>query len=188
MEIIVNKTFERITAEPLLLAKGEYERCTFKQCDFANANVSSYKFIECTFAGCNLSLMNLAKTSLQDVHFKDCKMLGLRFDQCHDFALSFTFDSCILHDASFFRLKLKKTIFRNCQLRHADFTECDLTQALFDSCDLCDTTFDHTILEKADFTTSFNYIIDLESNRVKKAAFSQNGLHGLLMKYDIIIN
>jgi uncharacterized protein YjbI with pentapeptide repeats len=115
-------------------------------------------------------------------------MLGLRFDQCHAFALSFNFDSCILHDASFFRLKLKKTTFRNCQLRHADFAECDLTAALFDACDLQDAIFENTILEKADLTTSFHYIIDPEVNRIRKAAFSQNGLRGLLMKYDITIN
>ena len=186
MELFVNQTFDRTV--PSLLPKGEYEHCTFKQCDLANMNAAQYKFLECKFSGCNLSLMNLAKTSFQDTHFKDCKMLGLRFDQCHDFALSFSFDSCILHEASFFRLKLKKTTFRNCQLHHVDFAECDLTTALFDACDLKDAIFENTILEKADFATSFNYIIDPEVNRIKKATFSQNGLHGLLMKYDIIIN
>lgn len=186
MEAFVSKTFER-TAASTPLQKGEYEHCTFKQCDFSNQDISHYKFIECTFRGCNLSLLKLSKTSFQDTHFHECKMLGLRFDQCHNFALSFTFDTCILQDASFFRLKLKKTAFRNCQLHHADFAECDLTEALFDTCDLRDAVFENTILEKADFTTSFNYNIDPEHNRVRKAMFSQNGLHGLLLKYDITI-
>lgn len=186
METFIDKTFERTV--PSLLAKGEYERCTFNQCDLTGMNASHYKFMECTFLGCNLSLMNLSKTSFQDTLFKDCKMLGIRFDQCHDFALSFNFESCILHDASFFRLKLKKITFRNCQLHHTDFAACDLTTALFDACDLRDAIFENTILEKADFTTSFNYIIDPEINRIKKATFSQNGLRGLLMKYDINVD
>lgn len=151
-------------------------------------DVSHYKFMDCTFSNCNLSLMKVAKTSFQDIKFKDCKILGVRFDQCHDFALSFTFESCILHDASFFRLKLKKTRFKNCQLHHTDFAECDLTLALFDACDLRDAIFENTILEKADFITSSNYVIDPEFNRIKKATFSQDGLRGLLMKYDINIH
>lgn len=47
--------------------------------------------------------------------------------------------------------------------------------------------FENTNLEKADFTTSYNYDIDPEKNRMKKAKFLQNGLHGLLLKYDLVV-
>jgi hypothetical protein len=36
--------------------------------------------------------------------------------------------------------------------------------------------------------TSFNYSIDLERNRIKKAQFSITGIAGLLDKYDIDID
>ena len=49
-------------------------------------------------------------------------------------------------------------------------------------------TFSHTILEKADFRTSFNYSINPEINRIKKAKFSLIGIAGLLDKYDIEID
>jgi hypothetical protein len=42
-------------------------------------------------------------------------------------------------------------------------------------------------LEKADFRTAFNYSINPETNRIKKAKFSKEGLNGLLDKYDIEI-
>ena len=48
-------------------------------------------------------------------------------------------------------------------------------------------TFDNTILEKVDFKTSFNYAIDPEQNRVKKARFSLVGVAGLLDKYGVEI-
>jgi len=69
-----------------------------------------------------------------------------------------------------------------------DLTECDLASAVFDHCDLAGATFENTILEKADLRTSFNYSIDPERNRVKKAKFSLQGLPGLLNKYDIEIH
>jgi len=68
-----------------------------------------------------------------------------------------------------------------------DFTECDLTGSIFENCDLTNATFDNTIIEKVDFRTAFNYSINPELNRIKKAKFSIQGISGLLSKYDIDI-
>jgi fluoroquinolone resistance protein len=58
---------------------------------------------------------------------------------------------------------------------------------VFDNCDLTRATFDRSVLEKADFRTSYNYSIDPENNKIKKAKFSLLGVSGLLDKYDIAI-
>jgi uncharacterized protein YjbI with pentapeptide repeats len=115
-------------------------------------------------------------------------MVGLRFNGCNEFGLSFTFVDCILSHSSFYKIKIKKTTFQNSQLNEADFTECDLTGALFDNCDLTKAIFYNTVIEKADFRTSFNYSIDPETNHLKKARFSIYGIPGLLEKYDVIID
>jgi hypothetical protein len=47
--------------------------------------------------------------------------------------------------------------------------------------------FDNTVLEKADFSTAFNYALDPANNKIKKAKFTTSGLYGLLSKYDIEI-
>jgi hypothetical protein len=47
--------------------------------------------------------------------------------------------------------------------------------------------FEETNLEKTDLRTAYNYTIDPDKNKLKKAAFSLNGLPGLLSKYDIVI-
>ena len=94
-----------------LLTKGEYENCIFNNCNFAETDLSEFKFIDCTFNGCNLSLANLNKIVFRDVKFKDCKMLGLRFDSCNEFGLSFSFDSCQLNHCSFYKTKIS-TIWR----------------------------------------------------------------------------
>ena len=114
-------------------------------------------------------------------------MLGLHFENCNQFALTFSFENFALDHSSFYKTKIKKTIFKNTQLKEADFTECDLTGSVFDNCNLQGATFEKTLLEKVDFRTSFNYSIDPEINRVKKARFSVTGIAGLLDKYDIEI-
>ncbi|WP_373540162.1 pentapeptide repeat-containing protein [Chamaesiphon sp.] len=193
---IEEKTFDRIDFTQNPLIKGEYEYCNFVNCNFLESDLSGIKFLECEFLGCNLSLVDLGRTSLKEIKFKDCKMLGLNFGDCNEFGFVVSFDTCILNHSSFSgtadpikkRVKFKQTVFKNSQLHEVNFTECDLSSSVFDLCDLTRTIFEYTILEKADFRNSFNYSIDPELNRIKKAKFSRSGVAGLLDKYDIEID
>lgn len=72
-------------------------------------------------------------------------------------------------------------------MHEVDFVESDLSNAVFDNCDLRGAIFDKSILEKADFRTAYNYSINPENNRLKKARFSISGVAGLLDKYGIEI-
>jgi uncharacterized protein YjbI with pentapeptide repeats len=115
-------------------------------------------------------------------------MLGIHFENCNQFGLSVTFEGCNLSHCSFYQVKLKKTNFKNCSVQEVDFTECDLSNSVFANCDFTNANFENTVLEKADLRTSFNYFIDPEINRIKKAKFSLSGVPGLLRKYDIEID
>ena len=88
---------------------------------------------------------------------------------------------------SFYQLQLRQSSFIDCSLQDVDFTEADISAIVFTNCDFLRAKFDHTILEKADLRTSYNYSIDPGSNRIKKAKFSASGVAGLLDQYDIII-
>lgn len=171
-----------------LLQKGEYENCTILNCNLGESDLTSIKFIDSVFINCNLSLSKVYKASFQNVSFKECKMLGFRFDTCNEFNLSFSFEKCQLNHSSFYKTKIKKTVFCDCHLQETDFTETDLTGAIFDKCDLTRAVFNHTVLEKADFRSSCNFSIDPEVNKIKKAMFSLEGVAGLLNKYGIEIH
>ena len=82
---------------------------------------------------------------------------------------------------------MKKTPFQRCSLKAVDFTEANLTEIKFIDCNLVDALFDRSVLEKADFTSAVNYRIDPNSNQIKKAKFSLEGLPGLLSAYQIEI-
>jgi len=174
-----------LTKEPLQL--GEYENCTFTNCILTNTNLSDFSFDECVFIGCDLSNAKITNTAFKDVHFENCKLVGMQFDQCNPFLLGFRFVDCQLNLASFYQLKIKGTFFKNCILNEVDFTESNLSGSVFDNCDFTGAVFGNTNLEKADFRTSVNFSIDTETNRIKKAKFSLQGIVGLLAKYDIKI-
>lgn len=181
------KTFDRadFTLEPL--PRGEYEECSFKGCTFLQADLTDVVFTGCSFDSCDLSMAKLTRTALRNIRFRDCKMLGLRYDHCNEFLFEVYHENCMLNHSSFYRRKMKKATFKHCKLLEVDFTEADLTGAVFDSCDLSGAIFDQTILEKANLVTAFGYQMNPENNRIKKARFSSSGLAGLLGKYDIII-
>lgn len=182
-----SKTFERIDYTVNLLARDEYENCIFKNCNFHKSDLSNIVFRECTFDGCDFSLASLKHTTLNDIRFVNCKLLGVQFHECNSFLLSVSFENCVLKLSVFYRLKLKKTKFIQCNMQETDFTESDLTGSFFDDCDLSRAVFYNTNLEKANFSSAFNYTFDPELNRIKKARFSRLGVIGLLEKYNIEI-
>lgn len=184
---IEDQTFEKKQIVDVTGGSITYDNCTFKDCNFSGADLSFIHLMDATFINCDISNAKLQKTALRNVHFKDCKTMGLLFDDCEDFLFEVSFENCILNFSSFARRKMKNAKFINCTLTEANFTHTDLTAANFEKCDLSGTKFENAILEKADFRTSINYSIDPELNKLKKAKFSLLGLPGLLDKYGIII-
>jgi fluoroquinolone resistance protein len=93
----------------------------------------------------------------------------------------------MLQFASFFRLKIPRTVFKNCKLEDVEFVETDLNGASFYQCDLQGAVFEQTNLEGADLQTALHFSIDPEVNRIQKARFSTQNIAGLLQKYKIVI-
>jgi fluoroquinolone resistance protein len=180
--------FESIDFTTQRFAPGEYDNCDFINCNFANVDCSFTRFVDCRFTGCNFSMSKLLGTSLNSVTFEDSKIIGINFETCNEFSFSVSFQNCILNFSSFYKRVLKKTLFRDCTLLEVDLTDADLAGTIFDKCNFDRAKFDNTNLEKADLRTSFNYSIDPERNKLKKAKFSRDGLAGLLEKYDLNIS
>lgn len=183
--ITERKTIEKVDYSIEEFAHGEYEDCTFVGCNFSNVDLRGNSFVRCKFKNCNLSLTKVIKTGFSEASFENCKLLGVRFDGCNEFLFSVSFTSCILNLSSFYKLKLQKTKFSECSLHEVDFSDCNLSESVFDHCDLTHAVFRNTILENADLRTSYNYSIDPDGNKIRKAKFSLSGITGLLEKYGI---
>jgi uncharacterized protein YjbI with pentapeptide repeats len=185
--INIQQTFENESFSDKKISNKEFEDCVFKNCDFSYSDFSFNTFMDCEFIGCNLSNIKLWNSSLKTVIFKNCKLIGIEYNKCEDFLFSISFQDCILDFATFNNKKMPKTTFANCSLKEASFVETNLTQSVFENCDLDNSMFNKTILTAVDFSTAYNYKIDPEFNPMKKAKFTNNGIVGLLNKYDIKI-
>ena len=179
-------TFERWTSEQLR-PYSELEHCHFISCDFSSTDLANKRFFDCLFERCNVSLASLAGTGLQNVAFQECKLSGLQFTACRDMLFEVHFDRCQLSYASFYGKRLPGTPFIQCNLTDADFTSADLTNAVFQECTLNGAVFQQTQLNGADFRTATGFLIDPDSNPLKKARFRLEGLPGLVSKYGVIV-
>ncbi|MEO6149530.1 MAG: pentapeptide repeat-containing protein [Mucilaginibacter sp.] len=180
-----DETFEGIIYAGKVTRNEEFQSCTFKNCDLSNSSFIYNKFLDCTFIGCNLSLVHLGYSTLNNAVFKSCKILGVNFKECQDFLFSVQFENCILDYASFMDKKMPKTKFINSSLKEVNFSNTMLSGSLFDQTDLSGTVFNRTDLTAANFVTAYNFDIDPELNNVKKAAFSTQGLQGLLLRHQL---
>ena len=185
--LFIDQQYKKINFTESKLMLGEYESCTFNNCQFTNIELSNFSFTECEFTDCDLSGVKLNNTGLKDLNFLKCKILGVDFSPVNSFLLELNFDHCQLDLSSFYALKLKGIQFLNCQLKEVDFVDAELTGGKFHHCDLTLAIFENSILEKVDFSTAENFIIDPDLNRMNSAKFSSQHLHGLLEKHNLKI-
>jgi uncharacterized protein YjbI with pentapeptide repeats len=132
-------------------------------------------------------MTSLFSTGLKNVSFKNCKLLGIAFNECDDFLFQVYFDECTLDYAIFSNKKMPKTKFINSSLQEVTFIGTNLTSSVFDNCNLSGAIFNDTQLASVNFKTAYNFKIDPEFNPMRKAQFSTEGIVGLLEKYDIKI-
>lgn len=181
-----NKTFSQCAGWPA----GAYTAfigCRFERGHFLQADASGLTLEDCVFEDCDLSLLKVKGTSFKNVRFVRCKLQGVSFYEASHFLFTVSFAECQLHFVSFNGMILKKTLFDNCSLRDAVFTQSNVTGSSFVRCDLARAVFQHTVLDKADLTSAYNFVIDPDTNSLKKTRFSLYGLPGLLEKYNIEI-
>jgi len=186
-EQIKDQTFEKVDYSEQEIKNSEFENCKFINCNFSNADLAYSVFIDCSFDNCNLSMIKLYNTGLRDVRFLNSKVIGIDFSECTEFNFTISFSSCCLDYTYFHKNSLKKTLFSDCSIKEANFTKSDLSGAVFAQCDFTGTAFHQNNLSGADLRSSENFVINPETNKIKKAKFSRYNIIGLVQKYDIII-
>lgn len=187
MKIIEEETIVGKDLESYLKRSMQFEYCTFKNCDFTQRNLSGFTFLECEFIDSDLSGIELVETGFKEVKFKNCKLLGLKFDQCSKFLLAMNFYDCKIDFSSFYQLSLQKANFYNCSCIECDFVAATLSEVSFEGSDLNGATFEGSNLEKANFSNAINVTLDPEKNQIKGATFDTIQLSGLLNKYQLNI-
>ncbi|ALP40168.1 pentapeptide repeat-containing protein [Aeromonas schubertii] len=157
--------------------KVEFEECRFIGCDLSGAQFRNCAFVNCEFVRCNLSMAAFPWSTLAEVTFSECKLVGIDWTRLtwapyhKEFGLRF--HHCLLHHASFFGLTLQRLVLEECGLHDADLRDADLTRACMRGSDFSRALFRRTRLGGADFGDATGYDIDVRENEVKGARFSR---------------
>ncbi len=164
---------------------GEYTACTFEDCVFAGVDLSDLRFVECVFRRCDLSNTKLYRTSLREVRFEACKMLGLRLDSAHAFGLSIAAETCMLDHGVFHKVNLGKSTFHACSFQSADFTECLAEGAVLRNCTLTGADFTGARLVNADLRGSTGFAADPRTTAVQGLRLDADQLPGLVAAFGV---
>ncbi|MCB0790371.1 MAG: pentapeptide repeat-containing protein [Flavobacteriales bacterium] len=183
--IIEDRVFQQLMQQGAALRELRFEQCTFERCDLSSADLGRSRFTECTFIGCDLSLVKLVGASLQQVVFRECKLMGVDFSVCSEMLFHITSVDCPMDHAVFEKRVMPRTRFTRCSLQGAVFEEADLQDAVFDDCDLTDAVFAGTDLRRADLTTVRGARIDPRGNDLRGTAFSVEGALALLSVFGV---
>lgn len=187
--LYLSTVFEQLDHSGKVISGKEFEDCTFKHCNFSDSHFEDCRFIECTFNQCNLSLGNLASSRLADVHFEQCKMLGIDWTRVHWpqmlFNAPMSFVDCALDGSSFFGLELHELRMQDCAAINLDLRQASLKDSDFSGSDFSETAFGDTDLTGANFSDAHSFDIDPNHNRIKGAQFNRLEAVRLLEYLDI---
>lgn len=185
MEYFENKIFK----DTHLLSSKAYEfiECEFQGLDLSGSDFKNSKFLECKFKNCNGSNLKLLNSSLREVTFTDCKLIGIIWSECQSLR-DIKFFSSQLNLGSFQDMDLSNFIFQNSQLEEVDFSQSKLIGSNFSKSNLRGAAFNGCDLTKADLRLATNYSIDIRYCKVSKAKFSAPEVLNLLKNLDIQID
>jgi len=166
---------------------NELKNILFRWIDFLSHNFGFTEFWDCIFDWCNLSLIDIENTLLQNVEFKNCKIVWVNFSIKEKELISINFKNCSINLSYFSDLKLKNISFEWSEIIECNFRDSNLSKWNFKNCNLDKTIFDKTNLSFTNFIWAKNYSINPTSNILKKAIFSYPEAFWLLNYFDIKI-
>ncbi len=186
-EYILDREFNELIYDRDDLNHKEFENCIFINCDFRACSFINVTLIDCQILDSNLQQTSINHTKFRTVHFDHCNLKEVNFAMCDASIFEIHFKDCVLDFAKMYALKLKSCTFVNSSLIAVDFMKADVSGVQFINCDLYRAEFDQANAQKTDFSPSNHYAIRPEKTKIKKAIFSLQGVQGLLLHHEIIV-
>lgn len=152
------------------LAQLTFRQCRFEGCDFSECRWPKTRFIGCEFVECNLSLTELKDCSLNEVVFRECKLIGVNWSTAALLKKLSFYDS-ILNYGTFLGVTLPKTVFENCVCQNVYFAESNFAGSRFSGTDLQEAQFAQVDLRRADFRRAKNYMLSPMANQIVGGKF-----------------
>jgi uncharacterized protein YjbI with pentapeptide repeats len=184
---LVDRLFCDLAQQDRQFQQKEFVGCTFERCRFVGSVFEQCRFDGAVFRDCDLSVIKLPNTSLVDVRFEGCKLIGVDWTAVSTRFLRMSFDRCLLSNSTFARMDLQGLVLVACTCHDCDFLGANLARATCHNTDFAKSRFVQANLSKADFTGATRYLIDPTMNTVKGAIFSLPEAVSLLRGLGVVI-
>jgi uncharacterized protein YjbI with pentapeptide repeats len=181
-----NREFKSLQLRDVVLNDVEFYNCTFQGCQLLKARLPKCRFEKCMFERTDLSLVALPETSLVDVRFVGCKLIGVNWTVVAS-PFSVEWQRCDVSQSVLMDMNLQRIVLEDCVARDTDFAGANLAGARLCRTDFTKSRFLRTDLGHADFSGATNYFIDPTLNQLKKTIFSLPEAVSLLSAFDIIL-
>ena len=167
------------------LRDARFEACVFEGVDWSGKDLRGARFEECTFVACDLSNMRTLGLGLQDVTFRESKLVGFDFASCNALGFRVHMEDCIADDVNGEATDVRNVTRKGGRAHGADFTGANLEGLAFDGVDLTGALFGQTKLAGADFRTATGWRIRPDENCIRGAKFRRDDLSDLVEGWDL---
>jgi uncharacterized protein YjbI with pentapeptide repeats len=159
----------------------EFSEEIFEGLTALNIKVNNCIFDSCKFKDCNFSTIDIKNSSFTDCEFKNCKVMGIDWSYINPvMGFSNSFHKCDLSYSVFLNLDLRGMELYDCKLKESSFESCNMSKCVLKNCDFELVRFVRDDLRETDFRESYNYVFDIEENKVEKAKFNTPEVLNLL--------
>lgn len=122
---------------------------------------------------------------MTQVTFHRCKLTGIDFSPVMVLGIDFPDNKMVY--CSFLRIKIPNSNFQDSQMEESLFAGSDLRKCNFSRVAFGGSRFEDCELNQADFSDSFDFVMDPQKNRLSDAKFSADNALILLKAFKVVI-
>ncbi|MEQ8155382.1 MAG: pentapeptide repeat-containing protein [Clostridiaceae bacterium] len=174
------------------ISDTKYIDCEFYNCDFIDVEVDNCLFKDCKFYNCTMNNVTFKYTSMKNAILDNSAFIGINWNtlkgDSRTFEPIYSAKECFFKYNNFILMNLNKFKFSGSNFQESFFEECDLRETDFKDVRFQNTQFTQCNMTKADFRGATGYVIDIQSNKLKKARFSLPDVLTLLDSIEVLID
>ncbi|NFH60775.1 pentapeptide repeat-containing protein [Clostridium botulinum] len=192
MDYVENEKIKGLKFRDEIISNREYIDCEFYNCNFVDVEINNCIFKECTFYNCTMNNVIFKFSTMKNATLNESEFIGINWNTLKGDSFSAgpinKVRKCFFKYNNFISMRLNIFNFSGSKFQESLFEECDLIDANFKDVRFESTQFIQCNMTRADFREAYGYIIDIQSNKLKKAKFSFPEVTNLLSSIDIVID
>ncbi|WP_315066564.1 pentapeptide repeat-containing protein [uncultured Clostridium sp.] len=192
MDCFENEKIKDLKLRNEVISDKEYIDCEFYNCNFIDVDFNNCLFKDCKFHNCTMNGIRFKFSVMKNAILDGSDFISINWNTLKGDSIGAepinTVRECFFKYNNFILMKLNKVKFSSSKFQESLFENCDLIEADFKDTRFESTQFIQCNMEKADFRGAHGYVIDIQSNKLKKAKFSFPEVINLLNSIDIVID